>query len=373
MNPRTLRRTPLIAGFAALALTMTACGGTEDPAPGDTGGTDSTDSTDGGGELAGDLNGAGASSQTAAMQAWQAGFQEANPDATINYDPVGSGGGREQFIEGTVAFAGSDSALDEEELAGATERCGDVIEIPVYVSPIAVIYNLEGVDELNLAAATIAGIFNQEITSWDDPAIAADNPDATLPSEAITPVNRSDESGTTSNFTDYLAAVAPEAWPHEPDGVWPVSGGEAANGTSGVVAAVAGGAGTIGYADASQAIDVGIVNVLVGEEYVAPSAEAAAAIVDASPRLEGRGEFDFAIELDRQSSEAGVYPIVLVSYLLACTQNDAEQVDLLKGFLSYVVSAEGQDAAATNAGSAPISDTLRSEAETAIEALTAAG
>jgi phosphate transport system substrate-binding protein len=306
------------------------------------------------------------------MQAWQAGFQEANPDATINYDPVGSGGGREQFIAGSVAFAGSDAALDDDEIASATERCGDVIEIPVYVSPIAVIYNLDGVDELNLSPETLAGIFNQEITTWDDAAIAEDNPDATLPSDAITPVNRSDESGTTSNFTAYLAAAAGDAWPHEPDGVWPVSGGEAANGTSGVVGAVKGGAGTIGYADASQAIDVGIANIKVGDEFVAPSPEGAAAIVDASPRVEGRGDYDFAIELDRSSTDSGVYPLVLVSYVLACTENDAAQVDLLKGFLGYVVSAEGQDAAASNAGSAPISDDLRSEAETAIAAITAA-
>ena len=126
----------------------------------------------------------------------------------MNYDPVGSGTGRENFISGAFAFAGSDSALstDEGELDAANERCGgDVVEVPAYISPIAVIFNLPGVDELNLKPETIAMIFDGKITKWNDEAIAADNPDADLPDTAITPVHRSDDSGTTGNFTDYLS------------------------------------------------------------------------------------------------------------------------------------------------------------------------
>src|SRR3712207_2751037 len=181
------------------------------------------------------------------MQGWTAGYSALQPEVTVDYDPVGSGGGREQFLAGGIDFAGSDAALDEEELAQAQGRCNGagVFELPNYISPIAVVHNVPGVDGLNLSPATLAAVFDRRITRWDDPAIAADNPDADLPATPITPVHRSDESGTTENFTDYLAAAAGDAWPHEPDGVWPGEGGESAQGNSGVVAAVAGGEGTV--------------------------------------------------------------------------------------------------------------------------------
>ncbi len=324
--------------------------------------------------LSGNLVGAGASSQDAAQQSWIAGFQTANPDVTIDYDPSGSGAGRETFLEGASDFAGSDRAFKDDELAaGGFAKCAPdstIVELPLYISPIAVIFNVEGVDTLNLDAATIAGIFAGTITNWNDPAIAATNPDATLPDLAITPVHRSDDSGTTENFTEYLGAAAPDVWTYEADGVWPFEGGEAAQGTSGVVDAVTNGTGTIGYADASRAGDLGTVAVQVGDEFVEYSPEAAAAIVDASPFAEGRAEGDLAIELDRTSTEAGVYPIVLVSYLIACgTYAEAENVELVKSYLSYIASPEGQDTAAADAGSAPISDSLREKVTAAIDSI----
>jgi phosphate transport system substrate-binding protein len=359
----TLSLALAVAGTFALS----ACGAANEG--GNTGGGSGGEE-----QLSGDLVGAGASSQQAAMQGWQAGFSGIQPDVSLSYDPVGSGGGREQFLAGGTDFAGSDAYLDEEELAQSEERCGSsgVFELPNYISPIAVIYNLEGVDELNLAPETLAGIFNQQITTWNDPAIAADNPDATLPDQQIVPVNRSDDSGTTENFTEYLAAASGGAWPHEPDGVWPVAGGEAAQGTSGVVAAVSGGNGTIGYADLSQAGELGVANIGVGEEFVTPSPEAAAAVVENSQRLEGRGQYDFAIEVARDTAESGSYPIVLVSYHIGCiAYDDQEKAGLVKDFMGYVISEEGQQAAAEAAGSAPISDALREQAQTAVDAITA--
>ena len=325
--------------------------------------------------VSGTIAGEGASSQEAAMQAWIAGFIEANPDATVNYAATGSGAGREQFIAGGAAFIGSDAYLDDEELPLAQERCGGpdtVVEFPGYISPIAVVYNLAGVDALNLAPATIAGIFNRQITNWNAPEIAADNPGATLPDLAITPVNRADESGTTENFTEYLVATAADAWPYEASGDWPVAGGEAAQQTSGVVSAVGGGEGTIGYADASQAGELGVVSVRVGEEYVAPTPEAAAAVVEASPQVEGRGANSFAYDLARDTTESGAYPIVLVSYEIACTTyEDPAQAEIVNAFLSYVISEEGQAAAAAPgaAGSAPISDSQRSTFQQAVDAI----
>src|SRR5690606_10578261 len=125
--------------------------------------------------FSGDLAGAGASSMGAAQEAWIAGFQTANPDVNVTYDPAGSGAGREQFIAGGVAFAGSDAYLKDEELEGTFAACvADTlpVDLPVYISPIAVIFNVEGVDSLNLDAATIAQVFSGEITKWNDPAIA---------------------------------------------------------------------------------------------------------------------------------------------------------------------------------------------------------
>lgn len=377
MTISSMRRATPLVGLASLALVLAACGGDDTT---DTG-TDASPDTDteqteaAGGDLSGQLSGAGASSQAAAMQAWQAGVQAIYPDLTVNYDPVGSGGGREQFTSGGVAFAGSDAALDEEETTAANETCGGgFIQIPGYISPIAVAFNLPGVETLNLDAETIAGIFNQKIVTWDDPAIAAFNPDVELPSTPITPVNRSDESGTTENFVEYLSATAGESWPYEPSGDWPVPGGEAAQGNSGVVQAINAGEGTIGYADASQIGDLGTVAVQVGEEFVPFSTEAAAAVVDASAPAEGADPAtgNLAIELERDTTESGVYPIVLVSYSLACQNyDDAQTAANVKGFFEYIISPEGQQAAADAAGSAPISDEFRENAQAAIDLIQA--
>lgn len=371
---RTSFRRVAAPGVAALALGLglTACG-----AANETGATnDTSPASSGQAALSGTVNGAGASSQEAAMAAWQAGFQTANPGATVNYDPSGSGAGREQFIAGGVAFAGSDAYLDDEEgeLSAATERClGEPpIEVPNYVSPIAVIHNVEGVDDLQLSGETIAGIFTGEITRWNDPRIAADNPDADLPDSAITAVHRADDSGTTDNFTAYLETAAPDVWTHGEVGEWPINHGEAAQGTSGVVAAVRNGSNTIGYADASQAGDLGVARVKVGDEYVDPSPEAAAKVLEVSPRVEGRAEVDMAIDLDRGTEASGAYPIVLTSYLIACqTYANQDTADLVRGFLSFVVSDEGQQASAETAGSAPLSDALQQEALSHIESIKA--
>ncbi|MBY3554057.1 phosphate ABC transporter substrate-binding protein PstS [Modestobacter lapidis] len=328
--------------------------------------------TAGGEQLEGTLVGAGSSAQQAAMQGWTAGFSALQPGVTVSYDPIGSGGGREQFLSGGIDFAGSDAALDEEELRAAEARCGDagVFELPNYVSPIAVVTNLEGIDQLNLSPTTLAGIFAGQITRWDDPAIAADNPGTPLPDLRITPVNRSDDSGTTQNFTEYLAAAGGPAWPYEPAGEWPVEGGEAAQGNSGVIAAVAGGQGTIGYTDLSQVGELGVARIRVGEEFVAPSPAAAAAAVEDAEQLPGRGEHDHAVAIDRETRSSGRYPIVLISYHIGCLrQEDPQVAELLKAFLGYVVSEEGQAAAAEVAGSAPISAGLRAQAEAAIEAI----
>ena len=364
----TLHRTSRIAAvLTAGSLALAACGGSDGGTPAAGGGASD------GPSLSGTLAGAGSSAQTSAQEAWAAGFQTANEGATVNYDPVGSGGGRDQFTAGGVDFAGTDRAMKPEELTAAAKRCAPgarVIDLPVYISPIAVAFNLDGITTLNLKPATIAKIFNQKITNWNAPEIKADNPDATLPDLKITPVNRSDKSGTTENFTDYLAVAAKADWPYEADGEWPVAGGEAANGTSGVVMAIKAGKGAIGYADASQVTDLGKAAVGIGSGFVEYSADKAAAVVAESPRDDTRMKGDVVIKVARDTMKAEEYPIVLVSYLLACTNyTDAAKNDLVKGFLTYVASEKGQTAAAENAGSAPISESLRTEVQASIDAI----
>ncbi|TQL01690.1 phosphate ABC transporter substrate-binding protein PstS [Cellulomonas sp. SLBN-39] len=362
-----------VALTGALALTLAACSSGSSEEPGATGDGAAA-------ELSGSLAAAGATSQENAVAGWIAGFNEQQPGVAVSYDAIGSGGGREQFLAGAVQLAGSDAALDEEELAQATERCygGEAIEVPLYISPIAVVYNLPDVDaeHINMSAETIAKVFNGDITSWDDAAIAAENPDVELPAIDIIPVNRSDESGTTENFTEYLEAASDGAWPHEASGDWPITGTQSGQGTQGVIDTVTGAEGAIGYADASRAGDLGTVALKVGEEYVPFSAEAAAAVVDASPRAEDATANRLVVELDRTTTAAGAYPLVLMSYSIACSvYEDQADVDNVKAYLTYVASPEGQERAAdpTVAGSAPISDDLRTEVMAAIDAIALAG
>ncbi|MBD8061794.1 phosphate ABC transporter substrate-binding protein PstS [Oceanitalea stevensii] len=371
------RRLAGIAAMSAVALTLAACGN-GDTSDASTPGSSSTDA--GAGELSGSIAGSGASSQESAVQGWIAGFMDQNPDVNVTYDPTGSGTGREQFLNGTVLFAGSDAAMDEEELAAGVDRCygGEVIEMPLYISPIAIVYNLPGVDaeHLNLDPETIAGIFMGEVTSWDDPAIVAANPDVELPDLGIIPVNRSDDSGTTENFTEYLDAVAPDVWTHGPVETWPIAGTQSGAQTSGMIDTVQAAEGAIGYADASRAEDLGTVAVGVGDEYVPFSPEAAAAVIDASPAAEGATDLRLTIDLARDTTESGTYPIVLVSYSIACStyENEADAANV-KAYFEYVASAEGQDRAAQPdvAGSAPISDELRERVTAALEQITVAG
>jgi phosphate transport system substrate-binding protein len=353
---------PAFAASALLALGVAACGSSNNNSSG----------------LSGTIAGAGSSAQQAAQEAWIAKFEDQNSDATVSYDPIGSGGGRDQFIAGgSTAFAGSDSPFDTDELPKATARCAktsgaQLVQIPDDISPIAIIYNLSGVDNLQLSPDTTAKIFKGEITTWDDPAIKADNPGANLPSTKITPVHRSDESGTTANFTDYLHEAAPSVWTFDPDSSWPLKTGESGAQTSGMVQAVKAGDGTIGYADESQAQGLGIAKVKVGNTYVAPSAQGAANDFDQSqkdPEL-SQGKYVIAYTVDRKPTDPSSYPVLLVSYLMGCTKYDsADTTKLVDAYFKYIESSDGQQVAADNAGSAPLPPNVAKDVQPALAAI----
>jgi phosphate transport system substrate-binding protein len=360
---RTSLSRSIAPGIAVLSiLAVTACGASNEDST-TTSGSEGADPSAG---LTGVLKGAGATSQEKAQEAWTTAIQGANSGFEVQYQPIGSTDGRANFVSGAVAFAGTDSALTDEEgqLTAAKETCGgtEPIQVPAYVSPIAVAFNLPDIDSVQMSADTIAQIFDGKITNWSDvPDAQADGVE--LPDLDITPVHRSDDSGTTKNFTDYLGKAAPDAWPYEAEDAFPVDG-EAAEGTSGVIQQITSIEGAIGYADNSQTEGLGKVSVGVGEEFVAPSPEGAAKVLEVSPPAEGVSDVDMAVALDRTTTESGAYPVVLLSYIVACQQyDDAETAANVKGYLGYIVSDEGQAAAASEAGSAPLGEATAAKAQ----------
>ncbi|MEW1979080.1 phosphate ABC transporter substrate-binding protein PstS [Kocuria palustris] len=321
------------------------------------------------------LTGIGSSAQNAAMQTWRTGFESTYPSANVQYLSAGSGAGRSALVGGGTDFAGSDAYLDAEEQADVRNACGPggAVNVPVYISPISIAFNLPGIEELDLDAPTIAKIFRSEITRWNDPAIIDQNPGVDLPDAPITPVARADDSGTTENFTDYLEATASEVWTDEHGGGWPNSlPSERAQGNNGVVTVTNQTEGAITYADDSLVGgSLGKARVKVNTEYVPVNAQTAATAVGASSRVQGTGEHDIALDIDRTPDVKGAYPVVLVSYHVYCTSYaDPDTLELVKTFGRYVVSPEGQQLSAESVKSAPLPENLTREAQAALDSIT---
>ena len=355
---KSIKSLAVIAGIALSATSLSACG--SDNATGTSEASNKTQTL----SISGKLAGAGASSQKSAVEAWKAGFSQVANNVEVTYDPTGSGAGVTTFLQGGVAFAGTDEALSTEEIDKSAAVCKDskAINLPVYVSPVAVAFNLDGIKTLNLKPETIAKIFRGEISKWNDPAIAADNADVKLPDSKIVAIHRADQSGTTENFTDYLHAAAPSAWPDKPSKDWPVAGGESGDKTAGVVDNLKKTVGTIG--------DFGTAALKAGDSFVEYSAAAAAKLVENAEVEEGRAENDLALKLNRTPDDPEAYPLVLVSYYAVCPQyKDANTAKLVKAWVNYVVSAEGQQKAAEAAGSAPLGTEITKRISAAVNAI----
>ena len=367
-----IRSIAALSGIVMLA-SVAACGDNT----ASTTDSSSTDSASKTAPISGNFQGAGASSQQSAVEAWIAGFQGANPDAKIAYNPSGSGAGVQTFLTGATAWAGSDKALADDEVEQSKSVCADgtAFDVPVYVSPIAVIFNLKGVSDagkhINMDADTIAKIFDGKITKWNDPAIADQNKDLTLPDTAITVVHRSDKSGTTQNFVSYFKDQAPDSWTYDLSENWPNEVGQGAKGTSGVVSTVKQADGTIGYADFSQVGDLGTVAVKVGDKYNEISAEAGSKVIGDSKQDDTvKGDNRIVIKINHATEAKGAYPIVLESYDIVCpAYKDTKQAEFAKAWLTYVTSDEGQKAAQDAAGTAPLPSSLKSEITKSIEAI----
>ena len=290
--------------------------------------------------------------------------------------PDGSGAGRKAILDGSAQFAGSDAYLSDAEYASSKAKCGPdgALNIPVYISPIAVAFNLPDVKDLKLDAPTVAKIFRGQIAKWNDPAIAAMNPDAKLPDLKVTPVNRSDDSGTTQNFTDYLSAAASDVWTDKSSGVWPASlKGENAKGTSGVVKTVTDTPGAVTYADDSAVSGkLGVAQIKVGNGFTTISADAAAKAVDAGKPVEGRAANDLAIKLDRKTTVEGAYPIVLVSFHVVCSTYDSRTPRTWsRPSRTTSPPTPARRPPPTSAKSAPLSKALQDKAKRSIESIKA--
>ncbi len=356
-------RLAALGGVAlAGALALTACG---------------TDDNGGGGSKAasGDcqkttVNAAGSTAQANAVSEWTKGYQQGCAGANLNYNANGSGAGIQAFTQGQVAFAGSDSALKPEEHGPADQRCksGKALDLPMVVGPIAVVYNLKGVDGLQLSPATIAGIFAGKIKTWNDPAIAKDNPQAKLPSLPIKTVHRSDDSGTTDNFTKYLTATAPDIWKFEGGKKWTAPGGQGAPKSDGVSTVVKQTEGTIAYAEMSYATNGKLQAAKIADgsgKFEELSADTASKAV-AGAQVTGQGN-DLSLSVDYKAKDG--YPIVLVTYEIVCEKGlPDQQAKFVKSYLTYTSSSQGQ-AALTGLGYAPLPDSILTKVQAAVKGL----
>ncbi len=353
---------------AAMSETSSAGGSSEGTGSSGAGGGTAT-TFDGAGFTCatGSLASSGSTAQGKAISKWIIDYN-AKCGATIaDYGGGGSGKGVSDFIAKQTDFGGSDSALKDDQPAQAKERCGGnaAIDLPMVTGPVAMAYNLDGVDKLILTPELLTGIFGGTISTWNDPKIAAVNPGVTLPSVAIATVHRAEESGTTDNFTKYLTAAG--GWTFEGGKAWTAPGGTAAQGNDGVGKAVASTAGSIGYVEWGYAKDnnLHMAQIDNGGGPVELTAESAAKAINAAEVVGTDG--DLSLKIDYATKEAGAYPIVLVTYEIVCSAGNGDKAALLKSFLGYT-STDGQGTL-DSVGAAPLPAEIQAKVIAAVQGL----
>lgn len=363
-------RAGVLAGLAAGAIALTGCGSSGSSANAG----DSSRPASGSSSLncaSGSLKAEGSTAQKNAMEQWVKDFQAKCSGTTVTYNATGSGAGVSNFIAKQDDFAGSDSALDpsKDEIAKATAACGSpALNLPMVTGPIAIAYKLGDVKDLTLTPQVITKIFLGKITSWDDPAIKALNPAASLPATKITAFYRSDSSGTTQNFEKYLAANDPADFTSKPDKDSSKAGfaGQGKTGSQGVQQAIGSTDGAIGYVEWSFAVsgDLNTAKVDNGGGPVELTADSAGAAVSAA-QIASSGGQDLTLKLDYATKTAGAYPLILVTYEIVCSKySDAKIGSLVKSFLSYT-AGDGQ-ASLADLGYAPLPDSIKAKVQAAV-------
>ena len=361
-----------LSATAIAALTLSGCGsdnnaGTTATTSGN--GTASASAECGG---KGSLTAEGSTAQQNAIAEFNKVWGQVCSGKNLSYNPTGSGAGREQFIAKQVDFAGSDSALKDDQIKAAADRCGGnpAWNLPLVFGPIAMAYNIEGVDKLVLNGETLAKIFQGQITKWNDPAIAALNGGTSLPDADITPIFRSDSSGTTDNFQKYLTAAAPQAWTKGDGSEFNGGAGEGAQKSAGVVQAVQATPGSIGYVEKGFAEQAGVpfAQIDSGAGAVELTDESTGSAINAA-KFAAEGN-DLTLDLNSiyGTKEAGAYPLVLATYEIVCSNGyDAETAEAVKSFLT-VAANQGQEGLSA-AGYVPLPDTFKERLLTSVDAI----
>lgn len=356
---------------AVAALTLAGCGSDNNAPAGSSGtGSASASAEDCGGKNSVTAEGSTAQQNAVALfnQVWSQMCQGKN----LSYNPTGSGAGREQFVAGNVDFAGSDSAIKDEQAAQAAQRCGGnpAWNLPLVFGPIAMAYNVEGVEGLVLNGDTLAKIFQGQIAKWNDPAIAALNEGKTLPDANITPIFRSDSSGTTDNFQKYLEAASGGAWTKGDGSEFQGGAGEGAQKSAGVAQAVQATPGGIGYVEKGFADQAGIPYAQIdnGSGAVELTDESAGKAIDAAKFAAEGNDLTLDLASLYGTQEAGAYPLVLATYEVVCSNGyDAETAAAVKSFLT-IAANDGQSGLSA-AGYVPLPDKFKERLLTSIDAI----
>lgn len=303
------------------------------------------------------------------MQLWIQKYKGLAPHVTINYQSVGSGQGKRDFIAEVTDFAGTDAFMTNDEM----KRAPGTLHIPVVLGAVAMTYNLSGVDNIQLSGATVAGIYLGHVTRWNDPRIAADNPGVKLPPAEITAVYRSDGSGTTAIFTNYLSKISDE-WKNKVSfGTavqWPTGIGGQQN--PGVAAAVLQTPGAIGYIELAFAIENKAPVAAIKNEagaYVAPSLDGASA--DAAGFVSNLPD-DLRLFITNAPLGQAAYPITGFSWLLLRpSYDDANKARALTDFCYFCIT-QGQQISKT-LEYAPLPDAVLPIETKKLEAVQSAG
>jgi phosphate transport system substrate-binding protein len=319
------------------------------------------------------LNASGSTAQANAMARFVNVFEQVCPSQTLNYTANGSGAGITQFLGKQTDFGGSDVPLSTIEYAKAQQRCDSPAwNLPMVFGPIAITYNLKGIDSLNLDGPTIAKIFNGTVTTWDDAAIKALNATANLPAEPVHVIFRSDESGTTANFQDYLDTASNGAWGKGVGKAFRGGVGEGAKGNEGTSAAVKNTQGSITYNEWSfaqaQKLKTARIITAAGPEPVSISAGSVGKTI-AGAAIAGRGN-DLVLDTTSfyEPRQPGAYPIVLATYEIVCSKYpDPRTGTAVKAFLQSAIGP-GQNGLANN-GYVPIPDEFKSRLSASVDAI----
>jgi len=315
------------------------------------------------------INGAGATFPYPIYSKWFDEFHKKYPDAAINYQSIGSGGGIRQVLEGTVDFGASDGPMTDEQLAQAKVP---ILHLPTVLGAVVATYNLPGVEKLKLTPEALAGIFLGKITTWNDPALVKENPTAKLPAVPIVPVHRSDGSGTSFVFTDYLSKVSPEWQKSVGRGTsvnWPVGiGGKGNEGVTGLVKQTP---NSIGYVELVYALQNGLPYADVRNRagrYVPPTL---ASVTAAAAAAAAKMPEDFRVSITDPAS-ADAYPISSFTWLLIPSRiPDKAKGDIIKQFLGWMLS-DGQ-AMTTPLNYAPLPPAVIDMERRAIDKITVGG